>query len=407
MQGGAERCPTFDLSSCRDIRSGSENVSSSDGNIRAELLSEARELSASLTARFATSPLSEVGARLSGLLDGVSHAVDAGHPPQQLRVAIGSVRSIKRFLPEALGARFIFDAELITQIREEWEKAGARLSGAIIPRYAGDGWSFTRVPMPSEDPENAHVMRVLSLPGSDRLADIDLSEYGWLFHELAHDSFYRPHNGFADRFGAVLNSRIRSLKLRGAADGGATARLSDQRLGTLESHWKPRRDQCDWAHEIASDVAALWAIGPAFVACFTRLLASNPQRAIGAGGQHPPHMTRASALVLAAERLGWPDDAWSLEEEVAIIRQRNEIDRSALVFGDQELLESAVNAALESCTALSIPAMTAERYAALRNVSEADAARLAGSELIAVSAILRQRLSAPRYRAWVDSVVRA
>lgn len=382
-------------------------MSSSDASIRAELLSEARELSASLTARFATSPLSEVGARLSELLDGVSHTVDAGHPPGQLRVAIGSVRSVKRFLPEGLGPRFMFDAGLITQIREEWGKAGARLSGAIIPRYAGDGWSLTRVPMPSEDPENAHVMRVLSFPGSDRLADVDLSEYGWLFHELAHDSFYRPHNRFADRFGAALSSRIRSLRLRGAADGGAAGRLSDQRLGTLESHWKPRRDQCDWAHEIASDVAALWAIGPAFIACFTRLLASNPERAFNAGDQHPPHMTRASALVLAAERLSWAEDAWSLEEEVAVIRQRNEIDKAALVFGDQELLESAVNAALESCSALSIPAMTTQRYAALGNVSEADAAQLTGSALVAVSAILRRRLSSPLYRAWVDSVVRA
>lgn len=370
-------------------------------------MTEARELADSLTTTLASSPISEVGERLCELLEGASRAVEAGHPLEQLRIAIGSVRSIRRFLPETFGPRFMFDAALITQIREEWDQAGARLSRAIIPRYASGGWSFCRVPMPSEDGQNAHVMRVLSFPGSDRLADIDLSEYGWLFHELAHDSFYRPDNPFRDSFSATLSARIRSLKLRGAADSAAAAQLAGRRVEMVERYWTPRADQCDWAHEIASDVAALRAIGPSFLACFTRLLTANPERALSASDQHPPHLTRAVALVLAAERLGWADEAWALEQEVAIIREQEDVDRSALVFGDQELVEGAVTVALPACDALSIPVMSPQRYAVLRTVGEVDAAQLTGTALVAASVILQRRLPASSYRAWLDAAVRA
>lgn len=374
--------------------------------MRAELLTEARELSASLTATLATSPLSEVGARLSGLLVGVSHAVEGGGRVEHLRAAIGSVKATKRLLPEAFGPRFMFDAALITEIREEWEAAGARVSRAIVPRYGSGGWSFCRVPMPSEDRQSAHVMRVLSFPGSDRLSDIDLPDYGWLFHELAHDSFYRPGNRFADRFSAVLSSRIRSLKLRGTADTGTAARLAAEHLEMLEGYWTPRADQRDWAHEIASDVAALWAIGPPFLGCFIRLITSNPERALSAADQHPPYLTRASALVLAAGRLGWSDDGRALEEELSTVRELEGIDRSALAFGDQELVESAVNVALEACGALSIPVMTADRYARLRIIADADAAGLTGTALVAVSSVLERHLTPSAYRAWLDSAIR-
>jgi hypothetical protein len=355
---------------------------------------------------YAASPLEVVGERLGQLLDGVSDAVRNGATPQHLRVAIRSVRDTIRLLPATLGPRFLFDIELVSQIRQEWEDFGGKLSPAIAPRYA-NAWSIGRVPMPTDDPHAAHVMRILTFPGADRLSDIDLTEYGWLFHELAHDSFYRVDHRFRESFGDILSARTRTLRLRSAADRGAAARLSDERLKKLDGYWKPRLDQQDWAHEIASDVAALWAIGPAFLTSFMRLLVNHPERALSAADQHPPYLTRALALVLGAQQLGWTDESWGLEEEIALVRRDAAVDASDLIFADEELVEGAVMSALESCAALTIPKMTSQRYLELRSMSETETLRLEGTALVAAATICRARQGAYGYQAWLERVVRA
>jgi hypothetical protein len=193
--------------------------------------------------------------------------------------------------------------------------------------------------------------------------------------------------------------------LRAAADTGSAARHSAQQLDSLIRYWTPRCDQRDWSHEVATDIAALWSLGPAFLMRFMRLLGDEPGNVWSAADQHPPYLTRADALARAAEQLGWADEAWALREEVRVLRERPDRDTSALVYADPELLLAAVDASLEACHALSIPAMKPERFAALRRACQSGTAAFTGIDLIAAGAIARTILSEADYATWHDQAV--
>jgi len=370
-----------------------------------ELRAEAQDLVERLAAGLGLSPLQSVSARLIEFIEGVRCAVDNGRSPMQLRAAIGWVRDIIRMLPSTFGRRFEFDAALIASVLDEWDPTGATVSRFMIPRCTGE-WGYFRVVMPPENRDFGHTIRVVTFPGADRLSDIDLSDYPWLVHELAHDAFYRSMHHFRSSFGERLDARLQQLRLRTAADTGSAARRAAQHLEALARYWTPRADQHDWAHEIATDVAAIWSLGPAFPMRFARLLVDEPGAAWIAGDQHPPHVTRAEALALAAERLGWTDEAWALREEVAVLRHGLQLDSPSLMYADAELVLAAVETSLEACRALSIPPMRADRFARLRHACKSvEVPVLSGIDLIAAAAIARTNLSAVDYSAWHDQAV--
>lgn len=369
-----------------------------------ELRLEARDLLGSLEATPLSSPLRAIAERLISFLGGILCAIDYGQAPISLRQAIATARGIMSLVPGTFGRRFDFDAMVIASVLDEWARAGARVSPFTIPRYS-PAWGYYRVIMPSEDVNHAHVVRVVTFPGADRVSDIDLSDYPWLIHELAHDAFYRSEHRFRAVFGAQLEARLNQLRLRAGADTGSAARRATQNLETLARYWTPRADQHDWAHEIATDITALWALGPGFLMRFTRLVADDPHRSCQAADQHPPYVTRAEALALGAERLQWADEAWELREELRTLRERVEGDATALVYADPELILAAVEAAFESCRALSIPRMTAARFARLRRACESEAALFTGIDLIAAAAIARVHFNAADYATWHDELV--
>lgn len=369
-----------------------------------ELRAEAEELSRALAATLGCSPLRAVADRLVDLLEGVVCAVDNGQSPAQLRTAIAAARGTASMLPGTFGRRFHLDAAVISTVLGEWAEAGARISPFMIPRYTA-GWGYYRVIMPSEDQERAQTVRVVTFPGADRLSDVDLSDYPWLIHELAHDAFYRPTHHFRATFSTQLQTRLQQLKLRAAADTGSAAQQAARHVETIARHWTPRPDQRDWAHEIATDVVALWSLGPAFLMRFTRLLVDQPTSAWSAADQHPPHVTRAEALVLAAERLGWTEEAWALGEEVRLLREQPGLVTDALVYADSDLLRAAVDASLDACRVLSIPAMKPERFAVIRSACHSRSAALTGIDLIAAGAIARASLNAADYATWLDEVI--
>jgi hypothetical protein len=370
-----------------------------------ELRVEAQDLVAVLTSGLGLSPLRSVSARLVEFIQGVLCAVDNGRSPTQLRAAIGSARDIVSMLPSTFGRRFEFDAAVIASALDEWDPTGTTVSRFMIPRYAA-GWGYCRIVLPSENTDFVHTIRVVTFPGADRRSDIDLSDYPWLVHELAHDAFYRSMHDFRSSFGGRLDARLQELRLRTTADTGGAARRAAQHLEAMARYWTPRLDQHDWAHEIATDVAATWSLGPAFPMRFVRLLVEEPGTAWMAGDHHPPHVTRAEALALAAERLGWADEAWALREEVAVLRESLQLDSPSLMYADAELVLAAVEASLEACQALSIPPMRAERFTRLRLACKSgEVLGLSSIDLIAAAAIARANLTTTDYSAWHDRAV--
>ena len=364
-----------------------------------ELQREAQELARALASLYENSPLVDVGIRLINLLEGVAHGVAAGQPAHKLASAIASARWIRDALPQSFGDRFNFDALLIQAVLKRWSAQGTSFGNFCVPRY-GQGWGFFKVPMPSEDRDVAHTVHVITFPGSDRLADIDLSNYAWLLHELAHDAFFTSR-GFKEAFSTRLVNRIRTLKLRAAADHGSAAHRAAERIATLERYWTPRLDQQDWAHEVAVDVAALWALGPAFTLCFRRLLDNKAVNVKSATDQHPPYLMRAQALLQAAERLGWDDEAWALREHIRL--RTAEGDSDLLVYGDSEIVAAVVEESCLACERANIPRMTSGELDDMQLAAGTGAVVPFGAGMIVLGGLQRTRMTSSEYDAWMKS----
>lgn len=368
-----------------------------------DLQREAQTLAQSVAAAYADTPLMEVGTRLGDLIEGVAAAASASGSDASLVQALATVRGIRRALPETFGDRFQFDSLLIQAIINEWSALGARCSGFIVPRY-GPGWGFYKIPMPSEDDKTAHTIRVLSFPGVDRLGDVDLSDYAWLLHELAHDAFYSSRH-FVDNFGKRLTDRLRVLKLRSTADVGRAAARAADHIAALERHWSPKLNQHDWAHEVAVDVAAFWALGAPLTMQFRRLMDSEGVNVCISTDQHPPYVIRAQALAQAADYLGWRDEAWALQE---IIRVRTaESPNGLLVYGDAEILKAVVEESLHNCELLKIPRMTKERLEIVQLIDEPKTDVPFGSAMIQLGSLQRSVLTAGEYRSWLEGLLRS
>lgn len=368
-----------------------------------DLQSEAQTLAQSVTAAYADTPLTEVGTRLKELIEGVAASASSSGSDASLAQTLATVRGFRRALPETFGDRFQFDSLLIQAIIKEWSAFGARFSGFIVPRY-GPEWGFYKIPMPSEDDKSAHMICVVSFPGGDRLGDVDLSDYAWLLHELAHDAFYSSRY-FVDNCGKRLTDRLRVLKLRSTADVGRAAARAADHIAALERYWGPKLNQQDWAHEVAVDVAALWALGAPLTMQFRRLMDSEDVNVCVATDQHPPYVIRAQALAQAADYLGWRDEAWALQE---IIRVRTgESPNDLLVYGDAEILKAVVEESLRNCELLKIPRMTKERLEIVQLIDEPKTDVPFGSAMIQLGSLQRSMLTAGEYRSWLESLLRS
>lgn len=366
-----------------------------------ELQREAQDLARALASLYGSSPLADVGTRLIDLLEGVAHGVAAGQPAHKLVSAIASARWTRDALPQSFGDRFRFDALLIQAVLRRWSALGGAFSNFYVPRY-GQAWGFSKVPMPSEDLNVAHTVRVITFPGSDRLTDIDLSSYAWLLHELAHDAFFTSR-GFMDAFSKRLINRIRTLKLRAAADHGSAARRAAERIAALERYWTPRLNQQDWAHEVAVDVAAFWALGPAFTLCFRRLLDNEGVNVKSATDQHPPYLIRAQALLQAAERLRWSDEAWALREHIRL--RNSEGDSDLLVYGDTEILDAVVEESCLACAHSNIPPMTTAALDEMHLAASTGDVVPLGAGMIVLGGLQKTRLATSEYEAWMRSCI--
>lgn len=366
-----------------------------------ELQREAEALTHALAELYGNSPLAEVGTRLINSLEGVAHAVAAGQPAYTLARAIASARWTRDALPQSFGDRFHFDALLVQAVLKRWSGPGAAFSHFCVPRY-GRGWGFSKVPMPSEDRNVLHTVRVISFPGSDRLVDIDLSDYPWLLHELAHDALFTSRE-FMQAFSKCLIQRIRTLKLRASADHGSAALRAAERIATLERYWTPQSTQLDWAHEVAVDVAAFWSLGPTFSLCFRRLLDDGAVDVYSATDQHPPYLTRAQALLQAAERLGWSDEAWALREQIRL--RRAEGDSGLLVYGDSEILNAVVEESCLACELLNIPRMTSTEFDEMQQEANGGATVPFGIGMIVLGGLQKTRLSSSEYGTWMERLI--
>ncbi len=310
-------------------------------------------------------PLNAVGVKLVEFLSGVQAAVDADSSKSaQIEVACNTVIGIIELLPQIFGNRFFFDSAMIKALADQWSRGSIKLSNIIVPRPSGSEiWGHQRVIMPAEDKENAHFVDVILFPEEYEMECIDLLSYPLLCHELGHLIFFQHGEDFTNAFKTELEKEVNRLSLKAIADRGAAREKAQKIIKEVHELWTPSLNHHNWAHELAIDVVALWACGPAYLAVFQDELSKLEIDPYQIDQNHPPYEVRVSAMNITSKRLGWETYATGLMKVVGDNRKSKwrdkKVDRNrytALV--NSALINACISSALETCELLDLPKCT-------------------------------------------------
>lgn len=310
-------------------------------------------------------PLSAVGVKLTEFLLGVQAAVAADSSKSvQTEAACNMVIGIIGSLPQTFEDRFLFDWAMIQALADQWSQGAVKLPNTVIPHSSGSEiWGHQRVIMPPEDKENIHFVDVILVPGEDDKESINLLSYPWLCHELGHLIFFQHGEGFTNAFKTELEKEVSRLSLKAIADRGAVREKAQKVIKEGRELWTPSPDHHNWAHELAIDVVALWACGPAYLAVFQDELSKPEIDPYQIDQNHPPYEVRASAMHITSKRLGWETYASGLTKVVSDNRKSKWRDKkgdrnryTALV--NSELINACISLALETCELLELPKCT-------------------------------------------------
>ncbi len=344
-------------------------------------------------------PLGEISAELERTLDPLLAAVDSVDVSGPVNDVIEHVRDLLSALPKSFGQRFTFDAALIIALMDQWNP-GLNLRRLALPAY-DPRWGYRRLAMPSSNRESTLVFDLFLIPGREVLDDVELLDYPWIVHELAHCLMHLHSREFPGAFRPNLLKHFRDLRLLAVADRGRAREKADAALRQVEEFWTPANDQRDWAHEIAFDVCALWTCGPAFLGAFHNTLRDlNPDPFIKKQ-DHPPYIVRVAALIDAGEKLRFDKNLGDLSDihrkQVKAVEQAGK-KNDLLLFAPNNLIGDCVNAAIS----------VASNFG-LRRWREVDPDRFLaepnfGSDLF-TAAFKKSQANPPGYAEWQHAVI--
>ena len=211
------------------------------------------------------------------------------------------VSKVLERLPKELNRSFYFDTWMIQSIVQSWGDSLRLRSRMIIPTHCHE-WGYERIPIPTNSTVNTsfavsfiHILsEVTEIPS--------LLDYPWLCHELGHHLFSMPKHKqmLFDKFHPHPEELISKLKIMSISDRGLAKIRSQATIDEINTKWRDSK----WVEELAIDVIALWACGPAYLAAFQdeHEQVENP---FIIELTHPPVELRTHALLHAARELGW------------------------------------------------------------------------------------------------------
>lgn len=326
--------------------------------------------------------------------------------------ALSSCASIHRRAIEKLpsgqhiGTRFLFDACLIQAIAAKWNTSDLGIPGMMYPNYGGS-WSYRRVPLGPAQVARNPTVDVIGFRGSAIVDDIDLLDYPWLLHELGHSLLKTNETGFESRFTEALHDVIGRRNARSIALHGPARQRAHDVVASMADHWMPSHSANNWAHEIATDIIAVWCVGPAFMAAFFDQISSDDLDPFLVDKDHPPYATRASAIEEAGRRLGWSESAdllagrvlkWTKNRPSYARTKANELTDPDLVQALVSLLIDILEQGrLPRCVVSDLDAA----FTRFSNVGENDF----GTELLLAAYAAHESLGEGEFAHWQDRVV--
>lgn len=327
----------------------------------------------------AGTPLEPIGCKLLQLM-ATSAAADNDGANDQGQAVLYHVRGLLDLLPDATRPRFTFDTLMIQAVATAWRAAPHPLSGAIVPCY-GDEWHLTRKQLiPAQEVGQIHVLELLTIRGENNEQHVDLSEYGWMVHELAHSLLYRNAEIVIPLATGRLDPLLRDLRVAGVADRGHTKSIKQRSTDQVIDFWTPTQNQINWVHELIVDIIGIGTAGVAYGRNYLEETSGQHLRPFELTQSHPPLAIRACALLQAAEQLGWTELAPLLHARLKswatdpAYEEPENLYRAATA---EELVSAAVEAGFDVISALKLPLCTPAQ-------SDAAKVRIAGDSLPAL-----------------------
>ena len=327
---------------------------------------------------------------------------------------------VLKILPRSYGSRFDFDTQLTDVIAAEWNHRRQILSMPILPKHGGSLWEHEKLTLPitrklahADSDDNSIAITVIQFPQDDSLDSVNLLDYPFLYHELAHNLFfYNRDRYFADLFGVKLDGILSNLRLRSFADQGSAKDKALKMVDMVRQMWKPTASHHNWAHEMAMDLVALWTCGPAYLAAFQDELDGSDKDWFYIDQNHPPYAIRVESLINAAHKLGWQQYTHSLDQllsrKVRKWRQAKSKDTNTYVtLTMPQLIDECISAVFTTCENFALPRCTHDDVERVKNKLARNQSFDFGTELIVAAWFYEQQNGSDEYYKWESQTVRA
>ena len=293
------------------------------------------------------SPLHELAVKLKWLTDFKHEQI------------IESVSKLLERVPEEYNCHFYFNAWMIQSIVQNWSDSPRLHSRMIIPTHYYE-WGYERIPiLTNSTVAPSFAVSFIHIPSEVSKEIPSLLDYSWLCHELGHHflTLHGHYDKLFNEFLPHLDRCVSELKRMSISDRELAKTRSQAVINEIDTKWRDSK----WVEELAIDVIALWACGPAYLAAFEDAH-EDIENPFVIELTHPPVELRTYALLHAAQKLGWDKHLEKLEQ----IRQgwykkipapvRNKYES----LRKPELVNQCVAAALTYCKSIRIPRLKPE-----------------------------------------------
>jgi hypothetical protein len=308
-------------------------------------------------------------------------------------------------MPSKFGNRFWFDASLLQATVRELACESIALPRSIVPCLEQE-WGYLPFVLFGEEKRGAHIVEFIFIRQGQDEDDINLLDYPFLHHEIAHAILRRFGKPFEEAFSKALANDINRRRRHVIADGQTVRRRVESRIENLKRYWEPTADHQNWAYELAADLLAFWTSGPAYLSAFLDVVERgvNPYYL---GASHPPYAIRAQGLVAAARKLGWEAEGSNLRQLLTRWPESNwstELNNRYADVAVSSLVEACVEAALEMCANLGLRQCTRNDLNQALKKLASGVEPLLGTELL-VTAWAKQQQDRDAYSNWEEKTV--
>jgi hypothetical protein len=354
------------------------------------------------------SPLKEIGEKLFVVFSELQGSNDGRDVNDFADLALAFDRIVDLF-PATYGERFYFDAAMIQASADSLSNQQLTFNPMIVPLHSNK-WGHQSLSMPSWSKTDIDMVDFVLFPGQDDVSEVNLLSYPFLLHELGHNILFKYDDPFRSGFKRALDMITNKLALGSIADQGAIRLQSQQSIETVRTYWEPTPDHKNWAYELAIDILALWLTGPAYLAAFIDET-DKPGIDPFLLQDHPPYQLRAQALVLVANRIGWQKHCDALNQLLSNwwtsqqTRRTPEVNRY-VALSNEEILESCIGLALETCKTLQLPQCTEEVVSKLKyTLGQNDTPEL-GLDVIIAAWLVHEERGDDAYQVWQSRTIK-